>query len=781
MEIAVDMQSVLMSNYLPYAKTTIISRAICGIDGLKPVQRRVLFTMMQMGLLNGDKVKSHTINGKVMAIHPNGDSSIYDSLALMSRGYNAFNTPYIDSKGNFGAKYSRDLKRAAPRYTEAKLMPICREMFDGLKENAVDIVDNYDGKSKEPSLLPVKFPTILVNTSSGVAVGTSSNIPSFSLVNVCKATQAMLDGKINDAGDLAQILGAPEFTTGGFLHASEKSLKKLCETGKGSFIISGKVEVYQNRIIVNEIPYSTTAEDIVEAIEDAVKEKKLRGIRDVNDMIGKDGFKLIIEIKSGYNSREILADLCRLTPLRTSISFTTRVVINNRCCEIGLYDLLKEWISFRENCIIRQYSYRLDKYKADEHLNEAWEKIINNVPRAVEIISHNTEAEACKLLKIEFNLDDEQIEFLMEMKIRMITVDNALKKIDELNNKIRVNIAEAESIINTQSIRYKMIWDDQENIIKTYGSSVKTMLARELTDDDLKKPEVKISDELATVVYTRNGFVRRLSQTKDIYGTFVSKDGDEEVLRWTIKNNQHLLVFDKFGTVHKILVDTIDASNKGQLTDRLCRLAGLEKPEDILYADACGDYSGYFNVIDMVEGKGFRVTYDKAIGNRAQYKSLYKEVNPKRQIITKENNFFAITNKRKASYVDIRELGLISSRMVFKIGRLGSGEFITRIIPVSKVPNMATIDISKYSKEYPVLIRNDVLWVDEDAVKRGGEAKKHLLEEFNRQITANAEGDEETEGSMENDLEENEKATPEVLSAEDAELKKVLDLYMFNS
>lgn len=750
MEIVTELDDALFDYYLPYAKTTIVSRALCAIDGFKPVQRRILVTMVRAGLINGDRVKSQKINGATMSLHPNGDSSIYESLVLMSKGYNAFNVPYINSKGSFGAKYSRDLKYSAPRYTEVKLEPICKELFDGINENAVDMVPNFDGTDKEPVLLPVKFPTIMVNTSAGIAVGTSSNIPSFSLVNVCRATQGMLKGTIKNAADLAKVLGVPEFTTGGFVHADEKSLVKLCETGRGSFVISGKVEVYVDRIVITEIPYCTTAEEIIEAIEDLVKDKKLRGVTDVLDEIGKDGLKITVLVKKGYSSRQLLAELCRMTTLRTSISFRTRVIINDRCRELGLYDLMREWIKFRNETLIRQYTFRVDKKVKEEHLLKSWEAVVNDLDNLTTIIMKNTDAAAKQLIMSKYKLDDEQAEYLMDFKIRYFTTDNAKKKINNLK-ELREELKSDRAVIENESERAKIIYEDQESIINKYGTKNRTSQANELTEDDMKKPEVKISDELVTVVLTRDGFLRRLTLNKDIYGKFVSKDGDPEIRRWSIKNNQYILVFDRFGTVHKILVDSIDASTRAQMTDKITKLAGIEKLDDIVYVDSCGDYTGYFNLI-YLKGDGIRISYDCAYGKRMQYKSLYKEVPAHQFIVTKENQFFAVTNKNKATYCDISMLGqfMHQTRRVFKVGRVASMEYITKIVPIKEVPCIEAINLEKYSKDYPVSIGHDVLWKDEDVIKRGEEARERLLEEFRKNNENSDEGDSDEEDINDN-------------------------------
>ena len=723
-----ELSKLLISNYLPYAKATIVSRAIPSIDGLKPVQRRLLYTMYKLGLQNGDRAKSQKINGATMSIHPHGDSSIYEAMILMSKGYNGMNLPLVDSKGNFGVKYSRDLMYAAPRYTAAKLADICRELFEGINEDAVEFIDNFDGTSKEPTLLPTKFPNILINNSAGVAVGTSSYIPTFSLKNTCLATIGVLEGTITTPAELAKVLGAPEFTTGGFLHASEAALEKLCATGKGSFVISGKVEVYNDRIVVTEIPYSTTAEDIMDAIDKNMKEKKLKGVRDVRDEIGLEGLRLVIEIKGGYNSREVLQELCRLTSLRTSISFRTRVIVENRCKTLSLIELLQYWIKFRTVCIHNIYSSRLAKDTENEHLLSAWEKIKHDIPGVVQMISKNTDAVAKNNLINTYGLDDIQAEYLMDMKIRSITTDKAnssLKKLEELRESIKYS----KSILATDDAKKAIIINDLKEIIKNYGHDNNTVLAPELKEDDNKAPEIKISDEAVTVVLTKEGYLRRLTAVKDIMGKFVSKSGDPEVKRWNIKNNEYLLVFDRFGVVHKILVDSIDSSNKAQLTDRLIDLANIEKNEDVIWVDACGDYSGYFNIV-FTSGRGQRVYYSKASGNRVQYKGLYDEVKPGHYWITTENKFFMITHRQKAAYCDISELGIMSNRAAFKVARVASGDAFVKLQPAKDVPNLGLISLDKYNKDYTVSIGDDILVYDEEQVAKARELMDKELEKL---------------------------------------------------
>lgn len=739
-----ELTKVMTQNYFPYAKYTIISRAIPSIDGLKPVQRRILYIMKDMGLLGDNNAKSHRIDGQVMRLHPNGDSSIYEALVLMSSGYEGLNVPYVLSKGNFGKKYSRDMQYAASRYTEARLEPICSELFDGIKEDAVDFVDNFDGTEKEPTLLPVKFPTILVNSNNGVAVGKSSNIPFFSLTNVCKATKGILTGEITDAAGLSKVLGVPEFTTGGFIHASDASLEKLCATGKGSFVISGHVERYSNRIVIDQIPYNTTAEDIIEAAEEKIKDGTIRGIKEIRDDTDlKYGLRVTIELKNGYDSKEILRQLCRYTPIRKYISFRTTVIIGDRCVDLSILDLLKEWIKFRETCIRRTYTFRLDKDTQKAHMLETWEKIKNNIPEVVQMISRNTDAVAKQNLINNYGLVDDQAEYLLEMKIRSITTDRADKALKELD-ATRDRIAYASKVLNGDSECNKIIVDDMDYIIDKYGKQNRTGAAPELTEEDTKEPEVKISDENVVVVVTTDGYIKRLVTLTDMAKKYVNGDQVEK-FRWGVKNNDYILVFDRYGAVHKVLVDDIDSS-RGALKEKLFSKANLEKPEDMIWADAAGDYSGYFNLV-YANGKGERVYYNSAVGKRTQYKSLYNEVEPGRYWITTENQFFIITHRMKAAFCDITQLGILSNRSAFKIAKISSGDWITNLALYKDVPSKKLINLDRYKKDYTVTIGDDVLWYDEELVAR---AQKQLeLDSQQYDEAEKAEGSEESEADTE--------------------------------
>lgn len=700
-----EITKLLMDNYLPYSKGVIIGRAIPAIDGLKPSQRRILYTMFRMGLIDGKTTKCIKIAGETSKLHPHGDQSTYDTLVRLSDEHEALNVPYIQGKGNFGKVYSSDTAYAAPRYTEAKLAPICREIFDDIDEDAVDFIDNYDHTTKEPTLLPVKFPTILVNPSSGVAVATSSSIPPFSLKNVCNATIGILREEINTPEELAEVLGVPEFTTGGFVHATKEQLAELCRTGKGTFTVSGHATLYGNRIEITEIPYKAKAEDIIRQIEELAKNGDIKGIAGVNDEIDIKGLKIVVEIKRGYDVQDIARKLFRMTDLRSNISFITRVIINNRCEELGLLDLLKKWIDFRVETVRRIYNYRYNKAVEKEKLLSAWEKIKDDIQGVVDIISRKNDEDIRKELMEKYGLTDEQVDYLLDLRIKDITRNNLKKHLKNLED-LRKSIEEYKEIIEKDELKKDLIIKDLERIRDTYGKENKTRLAPPIVETD-EKEEEKIDDSPVQVIITKNGYVKRIANITDINNINVP-EGDSIVSRLATRNSEHLLVFTCSGECYKIPVVDIDAS-RGSFKDKIANILHLPDERQILFVDVSGDYSGYVNIV-YDNGKGYRVNYTRVAGKRSKYKSIYEPAEPGTIWATKADKFFIITRRRKAAYCDLTFLGAVSNRMAFRIARVGSGDSVYGIQPIENVPDMSVIDLKKYTKGYCVSIGDDVLW-----------------------------------------------------------------------
>ena len=704
-----DIKKVLISNYLPYAKGVIVGRAIPSIDGLKPSQRRILYTMYKMGLINGGKSKSSNIVGQSMRYHPHGDASLYDTLVRLSTGYDGLNAPYVESKGNFGKVYSDELAYAAPRYTEAKLTQICKEVFEGIDEDAVELIDNFDNTMKEPTLLPVKFPSILVNPSNGIAVGLSSSIPSFSLKNTCNATIGILKGEVDSAEKLMELLGVPEFTTGGHVHSSPELLKKLGETGKATFDMSGSVSIYRDRIVIHEIPYKVKSEQIISAIENNMKAGNLKEVADVIDETDINGFKLVVMLKARANASDVLKKLRVMTPITSKISFNTRVIINNRCEELGIFELLNRWIEFREACIVRIYNHRLGIASKKEHTLEAWEKLKLDIREVAKLIASKTEAEARKALMEHYKLDNEQADYILDMKIKMFTEDNLAKKLKELSDT-RDNIKRYNEILGDEQQVFKIMISELEGIRDKYGNKDNKTQSAPMLEEVLPKEEKKEAEPDKTpvrVIITKSGYVRRLSSIRDM-ANYVLPSGEEEEKSFSTRNCEDLLVFCYDGSVHKIPIDTID-TNSRTLKDEVYKLAGLKDKSGILYIDTSGDYNKHFNLV-YSNGRGTRVDYSKFSGKRKVYKSLFEAGEKGTLWITPEDTFFMITAKRKAAYANLELMGMFGSRVAFKVARVSSGDRIVALYPAKFVPDISRIDLNKYSKGYTVKIGDDVLW-----------------------------------------------------------------------
>lgn len=700
----VDIKEVLIRNYMPYAKVTIVSRAIPAIDGMKPANRRILYTMAKMGLINGDKKKSAKIVGQVMTYHPHGDGTIYDTLVRMSTGNESLNSPYIESKGNFGKAWSKNMAYAASRYTEAKLAPICAELFEGLNEDAVDMVNNFDDTEKEPALLPVKFPNILVNTSSGIAVGRNSNISPFNLKQMCEATIGLLDGTYENAAEMADAIGYPDFPSGGFIHEDRKELLKLYQTGRGTFNISGKVQVGKDVIMITEIPYKSNVETIISDIKENMK-TELKEVASVKDLSDIRGLRVQIVLKRGSDLRKTYKKICRLTKLRTHITFNNSVIINNRCKTVGVYELLNEWVKFRMETLRRMYTFRYNKKKDQVHLLEAWEKIKDDIRGVINVITLNPEEKAKKLLRTNYKLTEKQCEYLLDMKLRLITQDRLLGKLKELE-EARVAMNRFLDIVEDDEVKKQVIIDELKEIIDKYGAPRRTLEVEALTDEDEKAEPTKVSDETVQVVVTEKGYMKKLVDLKDIVN-FEEDEEDPVQFKFTCKNDEQMLVFTYSGACYKIPVDDIE-SGKGYPKDYIMR--HIERMDDsaIMKVMPAGDFTGSFNVV-YGNGRGTTVFLEKVSGKRRRYKKVFESSEPGNVWITEESKFFIITRNKFAAYINLDFRNSISTREAFKVGRVPDGDRIFGIQPASQVPNIEEVDLDRYRKGYCVKIR-DTLW-----------------------------------------------------------------------
>lgn len=704
LEVIRELSPTTIRYFMPYAKSTIIERAFCFIDGLKPVQRRALYIMFTKKLLGKDKSrsKSQAIVGRTMEIHPHGDSSIYEAIINMSNAHEGMLAPYVDGKGNFGKVYNKT-HYAHQRYTEVKLTDICECLFDEINDDAVDFVPTFDEKENEPVLLPSKFPNILVNSTAGIAVGMSANIPSFALRNVCNATIAVLEGRVKSFADLADLLGVPEFPIGGRIHTSHEMLTKLCETGEGKFKLSATMIPYKDKIVITDIPYNSKAEDIIQEATEAYKDGRLKDISEIKDNTGRQGFLMTVKLRRGADPRDVMRKLYRYTSLRNSISFKTSVIIGNRCRDqMSLLDVIEEWIKFRMEVIRRVYSFRLKNKQHDLNVAMLWPKIIDDIPRVINIIAKNGEDEAKEIIKKEYGLTDEQIEYILDLRLRQITRQRAEKAIQNLE-QLKSEVKYIESLVKDDNEKKKLIIKELREIADKYGTDAKTVQEEPLTDADEAEVQAPVNDDLVTVVLTKSGCIKRLLTLRDITN-FEVAPGDKEVRRWTVKNNEYMLVFTYDAAVYKVLVDDIDAS-RGYPKESLSAKLGISSKDNILWVDKADDYSGHFNVI-YPNGKGDRVNYSRASGKRAKYIGLFEPCQPKGCLLTLADKFFLVTKRNKAAYVDL-SFYEGSNRTRFKIARISSGDGIRGVKTYDSVPFIHKIDLGKYTKGYTVSIGND--------------------------------------------------------------------------
>lgn len=700
-----EVKSVLRENYLPYAMSVITSRAIPDIDGLKPAHRHVLYTMFKMGLLKGDKTKSANIVGQTMKLHPHGDAAIYETMVRMTTGNGSLNVPYVESKGSMGRVESRDMAYAAPRYTEAKLAPICEEMFSGIDENAVDLVDNYDATEKEPVRLPVKFPSVLVNTAPGIAVGMSSSVPSYNLRDVCNATIGVMKGEIEDEVQLHSVLGAPDYSTGGTVHGSDRDFINILKSGRGSIVMSGTVTLDKNRIVVTEVPYSTSIEAIIDDVEKYVKSGELKEVSDIRDESDLHGTRICIDLKRGSNVEETLKKIYKYTRLRTSMGVNNNILIDGTPMTLSVLNTIKEWVKFRVNTVKRVYEYRLEKALEKEHLLSAWELIKDNLARVIEIITKNNEVLAKSMLMAEFKLDDVQATYVMNLRLKDITADRAAKRIAELQ-EIRNSIVDYRNIISDDSKKYKLIIEELSEIARKYGRDRRTVVSEVPIDDKIEK----VVDSRDVYVYiTKQGYIKRIENIRN-KGLGVMADekiyqDDEVEYRFFTKNNEYLLIFTYDGKVFKIPVIDIESS-KGLAKETIQNLVG--ESIDVMYISPSNGFIGHLNVV-YNNGKGYTIHFSRLAGKRKKYISVYDAGNEKTMWATEEDKMFLITYKKKAAYAEIIPVANMSGRSAFKIARMPSDDSVFGLQPASLVPNFNEVDTSIYNKGYFVKIKHP-LW-----------------------------------------------------------------------
>lgn len=594
-EAPIDEQPItrtLEENYMPYAMSVIVSRAIPEIDGLKPAHRKLLYTMYKMGLLGGKLTKSANVVGQTMKLNPHGDSAIYETLVRLTRGNEALLHPLVESQGNFGKQYSRDMAYAASRYTEVRLEPICQELFGDINKNTVEFVDNYDGELKEPVLLPAAFPNIIVNPNQGIAVGMASNICSFNLREVCEATIAYMK---NPNTDLMEIMPAPDFSMGAELIYNREEMAKIYETGRGSFKLRSKYQYdsQNNCIEITEIPYTTTSEAIISKIMELIKANKLREISDARDETGLNGFKITLDLKRGTDPDALMLKLFKMTPLEDSFSCNFNILIKNRPMVLGIRKILEQWVQFRIGCIKNSLKYDITKKSEKLHLLTGLKKILLDIDKAISIIRHTErEQDVVPNLMEGFNIDRVQAEYIAEIKLRNLNKEYILNRTSEIEKLIE-ELEELNRILESEKEIKKLIASQLRNIAKKYGQDRKTTLisGEELTE---YKEEEHIEDYPLTIFFTKENYIKKVSAVSLRSTTAEQKLKEDDFVFQTLEttNKSELLFFSNKSTVYKMKTYDLPDGKVSAMGEYLPGLLELDENEKILYTVVTTDYSG---------------------------------------------------------------------------------------------------------------------------------------------------------------------------------------------
>jgi DNA gyrase subunit A len=581
----------LEQNYMPYAMSVIVSRAIPEIDGFKPSHRKLLFTMYKMGLLTGSRTKSANIVGQTMKLNPHGDMAIYETMVRLTRGNNALLHPFIDSKGNFGKQYSRDMRFAAPRYTEAKLDKICEELFKELDKDTVDFVDNYDGTLKEPTLLPTTFPNILVNANQGIAVGMASNLCSFNLQEVCEATAQFIQ---YENIPLDQYLKAPDFSSGGQLIYKEKEITDIYATGRGSFKLRAKYRYDKSNscIEIFEIPYTTTVEVIIDTVIELVKNGKIRDITDVRDETDLNGLKITVDLRKSADPESVMNKLFKLTTLQDTFSCNFNILVGGKPRVMGVKEILSEWLIFRINCIKRQTLFDIARKSEKLHLLLGLKKILLDIDKAIQIIRGTEhEADVVPNLMIGFAIDQLQAEFIAEIRLRNLNKEYILNRVGEVEN-LQKEIAGLKELHGSDAKIKKVIIKQLGEVAKKFGKPRQTEIIGEESVEEITHEHL-IEDYNLRLFLTAHNYLKKVPLTSlRSSPEHKLKEEDSIIQEVETHNKADLLLFSNKQVVYKMKIYEINDHKASSLGEYLTNLLGLDSDEKILYIVATDDYHG---------------------------------------------------------------------------------------------------------------------------------------------------------------------------------------------
>ncbi len=622
------------TNYMPYAMSVIISRAIPQIDGFKPSHRKLLYTMYTMGLINGQKTKSANIVGQTMKLNPHGDASIYETMVRLTRGHEALLYPFVDSKGSFGKHYSRDMAYAASRYTEAKLDPICNEIFSGIDKDAVDLVPNYDNTTKEPTLLPTTFPNILVSPNMGIAVGLASNICSFNLAEICDGTVALLKNPRISVDRMMDIIKAPDFSTGAYLVYDKEQIRKIFEKGTGSVKLLSKY-VYDkknNCIDILEIPYSTSIEAIMKKLVDLIKEGKLKEVTDIRDEIDLKGFKLTLDLRRGTDPDKLMAKLYKMTPLKDEFSCNFNVLIDSSPRQLGVVGILEEWIKFRLSCLSREMRFDLQKKKDKLHLLKALSKVLLDIDKAIKIIRETEkEVEVVPRLMEGFSIDKVQAEYIAEIKLRHLNHEYLINRVHEIEG-LRAEIKDIEDTLADEIKMKARIAEQLKDIKKKYSKPRKTeiMYADEVPEAPV---EAEVENYSCRIVLTRDGYFKKITH-QSLRGNDEHrlKDGDEIICSEDCENRDEFIVFTDKCQVYKAKISAFEPVKASSLGDFLPSKLGFDDGERPITMKVINDgFDQNTHMIFVYEnGKGVRVPLSsyETKSNRRRLTGAYSSASP---------------------------------------------------------------------------------------------------------------------------------------------------------
>ena len=674
----------LETNYMPYAMSVIISRAIPEIDGFKPAHRKLLYTMYKMGLSSGNRTKSTNVVGQTMKLNPHGDMAIYETLVRLTRGNDALLHPFIDSKGNFGKQFSRDMAFAASRYTEVKLDDICSEIFKDIDKNTVDFIDNYDGTMKEPILFPTTFPNVLVTNNQGIAVSMASSICSFNLKEVCDTTIKFIK---NENVDIKKYLKAPDFSSGGELIYNEKDIENIYKNGRGSFKLRAKYKYDKknNLIEIFQIPYTTTVEIIIDKIVNLVKTNKIKEINDVRNETDKNGLKIAIDIKRSADPDLLMHKLYSMTTLMDSFSCNFNILVDSVPKTIGIKEILKEWLKFRISCIKRQTAFDLEKKKKKYHLLSGLSKILLDIDKAIKII-RDTEEDCMVIpnLMKSFKIDEFQAEYIAEIKLRNLNKEYLLNRIKE-REQLEQDMQKLAEIHESEPIIKEIIINQLKEISKKYGKERKTQIIyheeiKEISEDDL------IEDYQAKFFLTKESYFKKITLVSfRSSGEHKLKDEDFIIQELDFNNKAEILFFSDKSNVYKIKAYEIPECKASNIGHYLPNILGMEENENIIYFTILNEYKGYM-IFSFENGKVAKISLS-SYETKVNRKKLTNAYNNKQKLIgikhiTEDDDIILIRDDDKALLLNTNNISekVTKSSIGIQIFNLKKDSAITKFL-----------------------------------------------------------------------------------------------------